>query len=97
MSKITMPRHLQRAAAAACGLLLCISPTVLGYWQEECGGDPAGGWALPDKQPLDCALRSLGHAYGTKLIGGGARGARGAARLHRAFNLELCNVSQPAP
>ena len=88
-----MSRRLQHAAATACGLL-CIVPAALGYWQEECGGDPPGGWALPDKQPLDCALRKLGFAYGTKILGGGGRGA---ARLHRAFNLELCNVTQPAP
>ena len=37
------------------------------YWQEECGGDPAGGWALPDKRPLDCALRQLGLEYATKV------------------------------
>ena len=34
-------------------------PATHGYWQQECGGDPPGGWALPAKKPLDCALRKL--------------------------------------
>ena len=69
--------------------LLQLEPAAA-YWQEECGGDPVGGWALPDKKPLDCALRELGLQYASKVLGG-----RGLPAVHRALNLDICNVSAP--
>jgi hypothetical protein len=70
--------------------LLQLPPPAAAYWQEECGGDPAGGWALPDKKPLDCALRQLGLEYATKVLGG-----RGLGVVHQALHLDICNVSAP--
>eukprot|EP00040_Diaphanoeca_grandis_P044659 m.13136 g.13136 ORF g.13136 m.13136 type:complete len:937 (+) comp9607_c0_seq1:64-2874(+) len=71
-------------------LLTLLCGTSFGYWQEECGGDPPGGWALPDKKPLDCELRKLALEYAGKLLNN-----RGLPQVHRALNLELCNVSAP--
>eukprot|EP01043_Picozoa_sp_COSAG02_P057987 COSAG02_NODE_7136_length_3163_cov_1.512728_3_plen_408_part_01 len=71
--------------------LLQQPPPAAAYWQEECGGDPVGGWALPDKKPLDCALRQLGLEYATKVLGG-----RGLAAVHQALRLDICNVSAPS-
>jgi hypothetical protein len=79
-------------SSAAALLLLLLPLPAAAYWQEECGGDPPGGWALPDKKPLDCALRQLGLQYATKVLGG-----RGLPAVHRALNLDLCNVTAPPP
>ena len=70
--------------------LLLLLPSIDAYWQEECGGDPAGGWALPTKKPLDCALRRIGMDYAAKILGG-----RGLPTIHKALNLDICNVTAP--
>ena len=88
-----VPSLLRTAALVLSSVWLLLLPEpAAAYWQEECGGDPAGGWALPDKKPLDCALRQLGLEYATKVLGG-----RGLPAVHRALNLDLCNVSAPPP
>ena len=89
------PSHtavMNRLAALPLSLaLLVVLPSVTeAYWQEECGGDPVGGWALPTKKPLDCALRKMGIEYATKILGG-----RGLPTIHKALNLDICNVTAP--
>jgi hypothetical protein len=56
-----VPSLLRTAALVLSSVWLLLLPEpAAAYWQEECGGDPAGGWALPDKKPLDCTLWQLG-------------------------------------
>eukprot|EP01079_Euglenida_sp_SAG-EU17-18_P010782 gene10782-9451_t len=71
---------------AALGGVLC-------YWQEQCGGDPPGGWALPEHQEFDCGLRSVALEYAAKVLGP----ARRIGTVHHALNLEACNASAPPP
>jgi hypothetical protein len=70
-------------------LVLLVVPAE-SYWSEECKvQDPE--YALPDNKELDCSIRQVAFDHATKVLNG-----RGTARVHKALNLQVCNVSLPA-